>query len=170
MLSAGTSISLPYFEYSISMNMGESISKFLTYFISLSYIVALQFVIPIFVIPILGILLISIFFLKKHKSAKEEVELVSEKLDNRDLMILEAIKRGYKTLTEISTFTGLPKSTTYRRLRKLTALGYLNEDRGYGKVFYQFNVKAKKTKLSKKKITEGIVEGEDKGKSKKSNL
>ncbi|PVU76141.1 hypothetical protein DDW11_00050 [Sulfolobus sp. SCGC AB-777_G06] len=48
-------------------------------------------------------------------------------MDNRDLLVMEAIKRGYKTLSEISNFTGIPKTTTYRRLKKLTSLGYLQE-------------------------------------------
>jgi Fe2+ or Zn2+ uptake regulation protein len=68
---------------------------------------------------------------------------------------MEAIKRGYKTLTEISNFTGIPKTTTYRRLKKLTSLGYLQETKEYGKVYYDLNLRTRGTRT---KINKGIAE------------
>ncbi|WP_230937906.1 helix-turn-helix domain-containing protein [Sulfolobus acidocaldarius] len=66
----------------------------------------------------------------------EEVNLSNETLDERDTMILEAIKMGGNNLTEIMRLTGLPKSTIYRRIRKLVRLGYVEEIRERGKVRY----------------------------------
>ena len=95
------------------------------YFQNLNYTYAIIF--------FLVVISVSLIVIKLRK--RSEIEIIHERLDNRDLMILEAIKRGYKTLTEISSYTKLPKSTTYRRLKKLTELGYLTNYREYGKVY-----------------------------------
>lgn len=103
----------------------------------------------------LAIISFATLLIIRRIKAKSEVQIVGEKLDNRDLLIMEAIKRGYKTLTEISDFTGIPKSTTYRRLKKLTSLGYLQGTREYGRVYYDLNLG---TRGISTKINKGIEE------------
>ncbi|WP_338599030.1 helix-turn-helix domain-containing protein [Sulfolobus tengchongensis] len=67
---------------------------------------------------------------------EEGVDLVTDKLDERDAIVLEAIKMGTNTLADIVRQTGLPKSTAYRRVKKLVKLGYIEEIREEGKVRY----------------------------------
>ena len=44
---------------------------------------------------------------------------------------------GTKTLADIVRQTGLPKSTAYRRVKKLVKLGYVEEIREEGKIRYE---------------------------------
>ncbi|XDF43412.1 helix-turn-helix transcriptional regulator [Saccharolobus solfataricus] len=67
---------------------------------------------------------------------EESVDLAPEVLDERDTIVLEAIKKGTNTLSDIVKQTGLPKSTAYRRVKKLVKLGYVEEIREEGKVRY----------------------------------
>lgn len=69
-------------------------------------------------------------------SSEEEAELSSEELDDRDAIVLEAFKKGARTLSEAVKYTGLPKSTVYRRIKKLVKLGYLEERRERGSIWY----------------------------------
>ncbi|QGA55281.1 helix-turn-helix domain-containing protein [Sulfolobus sp. E5-1-F] len=82
-----------------------------------------------------------ILFLLRRKSVEikeeeESVDFVPEVLDERDTIVLEAIKMGTNTLAEIVRQTGLPKSTAYRRVKKLVKLGYIEEIREEGKIRY----------------------------------
>jgi hypothetical protein len=86
------------------------------------------------ILLLLAIIPFAALLVTRRIKAKSEVQIVSEKLDNRDLLVIEAIKRGYKTLTEISNFTSIPK-TTIHRLKKLTSLGYLQETKEYCRVY-----------------------------------
>ncbi|ACP46642.1 conserved hypothetical protein [Sulfolobus islandicus Y.G.57.14] len=67
---------------------------------------------------------------------EETVDFVPEVLDERDTIVLEAIKMGTNTLADIVRQTGLPKSTAYRRVKKLVKLGYIEEIREEGKIRY----------------------------------
>ncbi|MCY0860557.1 MAG: helix-turn-helix domain-containing protein [Sulfolobaceae archaeon] len=68
---------------------------------------------------------------------EDKIDMISsETLDERDTLVLEAIKMGTDTLAEIIRLTGLPKSTAYRRLKRLVKLGYIEEVREKGKVRY----------------------------------
>ncbi|WP_016731999.1 helix-turn-helix transcriptional regulator [Saccharolobus islandicus] len=67
---------------------------------------------------------------------EESVDFVPEVLDERDTIVLEAIKMGTNTLADIVRQTGLPKSTAYRRVKKLVKLGYIEEIREEGKIRY----------------------------------
>ncbi len=67
---------------------------------------------------------------------EENIDLISNVLDERDTIVLEAIKMGTSTLADIVRQTGLPKSTAYRRVKKLVKLGYIEEIREEGKVRY----------------------------------
>ncbi|MBB5252645.1 helix-turn-helix domain-containing protein [Sulfurisphaera ohwakuensis] len=98
--------------------------------------------------PLLAVSLLLIII----RYRRNKIEISYDKIDKRDIMVLEAIKRGYKTLTEISSFTGLPKSTTYRRLKKLTDLGYLVCNREYGKVYYEINRPSRRKIIKTKDI------------------
>ncbi len=85
---------------------------------------------------------------KKEKVIVEQVEVakaqaeegeefhVEERLNDRDLLVLEAINKGNYTLSDIMKFTKLPKTTTYRRLKKLVSLGYVEEVKKEGRTFY----------------------------------
>ena len=74
-------------------------------------------------------------------SSEEEAELSSEELDDRDMIVLEAFKKGARTLSEAVKYTGLPKSTVYRRIKKLVKLGYLEERRERGSIWYELTNK-----------------------------
>jgi len=103
---------------------------------------------PILVLMVIDVILIGLIvwlLLGKRKVSvprKEEVTLVNDVLDERDKMVLDAIKSGAKTLSEIINKTGLPKATAYRRVKKLVSLGYVEEIRERGKVYYKFKEKA----------------------------
>ncbi|BDC17649.1 transcriptional regulator [Acidianus sp. HS-5] len=74
---------------------------------------------------------------KRSEEVKEEETVVVE-LDERDKLVLDAVKKsgGVSTLSDLVKQTGLPKTTVYRRLKGLTAMGYLEEVREKGKVKY----------------------------------
>jgi len=72
-----------------------------------------------------------------QEAEEEETELTQETLNDRDILVLEAFKQGAKTLSDAVKATGLPKSTVYRRIKKLVRLGYLVERREKGKIWYE---------------------------------
>ncbi|MGC9105104.1 MAG: helix-turn-helix transcriptional regulator [Thermoprotei archaeon] len=67
----------------------------------------------------------------------EEAVLDESTLNDRDWQVLEAIKSGANTLADIVKVTGLPKTTAYRRVKKLVRLGLVKEVRERGKVRYE---------------------------------
>lgn len=87
-----------------------------------------------------------VYSLKKERSKRKEEEEGEEKeetitqaeLNDRDLAVLNAIKAGASTLSEIMKATNLPKTTTYRRVKKLVSLGYVQEIRKNGKIYYVY--------------------------------
>ena len=85
--------------------------------------------------------------IRRNKGIKTDYS----EFDERDLMILEAIKRGYKTLSEISDFTKISKSTVYRRLEKLHERGYVSYSRISGTVCYELNLKKNETVKDEKR-------------------
>jgi uncharacterized membrane protein len=75
--------------------------------------------------------------IRNEKGRDDEIiEVVNDALDERDTIVLEAIKMGASTLADIVRQTGLPKSTAYRRIKKLVKLGYIEEMREGGKIKY----------------------------------
>ncbi len=71
------------------------------------------------------------------EEAEEKEEQQSEgRLNDRDLLVLEAINKGNYTLSDIMKFTKLPKTTAYRRVKKLISLGYVEEVKKEGRTFY----------------------------------
>lgn len=147
MLTTDTSISLTQFNYVNAFTTKDGLLKILLYFVLPNY--------QGYILLSLAIISFATLLIIRRIKAKSEFQIVSEELDNRDLLVIEAIKRGYKTLTEISNFTGIPKTTTYRRLKKLTSLGYLQETKEYGRVYYDLNLRTRGTRT---KIHKGIVE------------
>ena len=84
--------------------------------------------------------LVSLYRLRRRTQVKLEqgVEIeVDRGLADRDRAIIEAIKKGANTLSEIVRATGLPKTTVYRRVKRLVKEGYLVERREGGKVWYE---------------------------------
>jgi uncharacterized membrane protein len=70
---------------------------------------------------------------------EEAVSLEESELNDRDKQVLEAIRAGNKTLSDIVRATGLPKTTAYRRVKKLVKLGLVREVREKGRVVYETN-------------------------------
>jgi uncharacterized membrane protein len=71
--------------------------------------------------------------------SEEAVSLEESELNERDKQVLEAIRAGNKTLSDIVRATGLPKTTAYRRVKKLVKLGLVREVREKGRVVYETN-------------------------------
>ncbi|ARM76806.1 helix-turn-helix transcriptional regulator [Acidianus manzaensis] len=90
---------------------------------------------------VLGYVLYLFRKIKKEDKEKEEEgeskEVVESTLNDRDLLVLNAINSGATTLSEIIKVTKLPKTTAYRRVKKLVSLGYIQEVRKNGKIYYQ---------------------------------
>ncbi|MCQ4342296.1 MAG: helix-turn-helix domain-containing protein [Sulfolobaceae archaeon] len=63
---------------------------------------------------------------------EEAVSLEESELNEREKQVLEAIRAGNKTLSDIVRATGLPKTTAYRRVKKLVKMGLLREVRRRG--------------------------------------
>ncbi len=77
-----------------------------------------------------------LFFLIKRNKINISFEENTNALDERDKKIIEAIKKGADNLTKISEMAQLPRTTVYRRVKRLKSLGYLEEIREKGKVKY----------------------------------
>ncbi|MQL56236.1 helix-turn-helix transcriptional regulator [Acidianus ambivalens] len=88
-----------------------------------------------------SLLFFFLYYIRRNKRTKEEGEKEEEiqiGLDERDKVVLDAIKKsgGTSTLSELVKQTNLPKTTVYRRLKRLVAMGYVEEVREKGKVRY----------------------------------
>jgi Sugar-specific transcriptional regulator TrmB. len=59
-----------------------------------------------------------------------------DQLDDRDVKILNAIKSGADSLSKISELSLLPRTTVYRRVKRLVNMGIVQEIRERGKVKY----------------------------------
>lgn len=76
------------------------------------------------------------FFKFRNRDREEDLEYISG-LDERDRLVLNAVKQGKNSLGDIMRATNLPKTTTYRRLKRLVSMGYLEELRESGKITYR---------------------------------
>jgi len=74
---------------------------------------------------------------------KQEVQ-VRIGLDDRDRLILDALKDGEKTASELMTLTGIPKTPLYRRLKKLLEAGLIEAVDEGGQRVYRLKVEDKK--------------------------
>jgi uncharacterized membrane protein len=88
-----------------------------------------------------SLLFFFLYYIRRNKRTKQEEEKEEEiqiGLDERDKVVLDAIKKsgGTSTLSELVKQTNLPKTTVYRRVKRLVAMGYVEEVREKGKVRY----------------------------------
>jgi len=68
---------------------------------------------------------------------KVKVSRVLEVLDERDRAIIEVLKSGPKTPQELIKVTDMSKATFYRRIKRLIELGYVEQVKKEGRVFYK---------------------------------
>jgi len=86
--------------------------------------IPLQYFLPIDILLGLLAFFISKSLLdRKAKVEEEEVVISSEELDDKEKVVLEAIKNGAKTLNQVMKATGLPKATAYRKIKSLIRKG-----------------------------------------------
>jgi len=91
-----------------------------------------------------AVLVFTALLIKKRKSRPTiEGELVGG-LDDRDRAILEALKGGEMSLSELARKVNLSKSVVWRRVRKLVSEGYLTKRDVGGKTFYRLTDKGMK--------------------------
>jgi len=76
--------------------------------------------------------------LKEVSQGEDKLE-IEEGLNDRDKLVLNAVVNGARALSDIVRVTGLPKTTAYRRVKKLVKEGLLVERREGGKVWYEPN-------------------------------
>ncbi|MCI2415152.1 MAG: winged helix-turn-helix domain-containing protein [Candidatus Aramenus sp.] len=69
-------------------------------------------------------------------SGREKEVLLSSSVTANEEKVLEAIRNGAKTLNEIMKYTGLPKSTAYKALRRLVKEGKIERVGNGGNVRY----------------------------------
>ncbi|MUM65404.1 helix-turn-helix domain-containing protein [Acidianus infernus] len=79
----------------------------------------------------------SIIITYKIMKGRSKIEVQTQEIDERDKKIIEAIKSGADNLTKIAELSSLPRTTVYRRVKKLVSLGIVNEIRENGKVRYE---------------------------------
>lgn len=79
----------------------------------------------------------SIMIIYKIMKGRSKIEVQTQEIDERDKKIIEAIKSGADNLTKIAELSSLPRTTVYRRVKKLVSLGIINEIRENGKVRYE---------------------------------
>lgn len=96
----------------------------------------------IMVIPAITVLLvIIILYLRKRRLSS--LTISKSILDERDREIIDMVKtKGAISLSELTKLLNVPKSTIWRRVRKLQKLGYIEVERVSGKLI----VKVKKEK------------------------
>ena len=91
---------------------------------------------PLIAAIVIGGVLLSIYLMHRGK-ALGEVDISQYEIDERDRMILDVLKSGPKTASEIMEATGIPKSPLYRRLSKLVEKGYIESVKVEGKNVYR---------------------------------
>ncbi|MFP3162392.1 MAG: helix-turn-helix domain-containing protein [Acidianus hospitalis] len=79
----------------------------------------------------------SIMIIYKIMKGRSKIEVQTQEIDERDKKIIMAIKSGADNLTKIAELSSLPRTTVYRRVKKLVSLGIINEIRENGKVRYE---------------------------------
>lgn len=67
---------------------------------------------------------------------RREVERL-EALDDRDRAIISALKSGPMTPQELIELTDMSKATFYRRIKRLISMGYIEQVKKEGKVYYR---------------------------------
>jgi uncharacterized membrane protein len=150
---------------SATLNSSYLTLTFLTSNLTLIYVIASQQVVSpqttsntpsdsFFLVIILILLALSLavtsfiayLFIKNIRKEKEKILTEEEvevsnanQLDERDKVVLSAIEKGADTLAKISKITGLPRTTAYRRVKRLINLGYVKEVREGNRIKYIVN-------------------------------
>ncbi len=78
-------------------------------------------------------------FLRQRRGEGRRLEISEtppDQIDEKDKMIIDKIREGNYNLSKIAELTGIPRTTVYRRVKRLIKLGYLAEERKDGKVRY----------------------------------
>jgi uncharacterized membrane protein len=70
-------------------------------------------------------------------------ERLPEGLDERDATIIRALESGPKTPQELLKELDMSKATFYRRVKRLISLGYIEQVRRDGKVYYRLKSRRK---------------------------
>jgi len=73
------------------------------------------------------IIVIAVLLARRGKGSNVNANLVLDVLDERDRSILDALKEGPKTASELMRLTGIPKTALYRRLKKLLGMNLIEE-------------------------------------------
>jgi len=68
---------------------------------------------------------------------------LGDEIDERDIQIMKILKNGSFNITKLSEESNIPRTTVYRRLRRLIKLGYVIEIREKNKVTYKLTEKGK---------------------------
>jgi len=87
--------------------------------------IPLQYFLPIDIFLGLLAFFISKTLLDRRAKVEEEEIIISseEELDDKEKIVLDAIKSGAKTLNQVMKVTGLPKATAYRKIKSLIRKG-----------------------------------------------
>lgn len=90
---------------------------------------------------IFGIIWIPVlmFYYRRRRLAME-----MEVLDERDRAIVEALKSGPMTPQELIKLTDMSKATFYRRIKRLIDMGYVEQIKKEGRVYYRLKEKSGK--------------------------
>ncbi|BDC18170.1 winged helix-turn-helix transcriptional regulator [Acidianus sp. HS-5] len=118
---------------------GKTFITFYTNCITIVYCVRIDSIFnnPFLYIGILSTAGVITIIYKIMKGRSNKVEVQTQDIDERDKKIIEAIKVGANNLTKIAEMSSLPRTTVYRRVKKLVKLGIINEIRENGKVRYE---------------------------------
>lgn len=73
------------------------------------------------------VVIVATLLLARRNDSDIKASLVTESLDERDKSILNALKDGPKTASELKKLTGIPKTALYRRLKKLLNMNLIEE-------------------------------------------
>lgn len=104
----------------------------------------------IIVVIVVALLLAYYLFRISRRSKPAAVEpMLTSGLDDRDMLILKVLEDNEMSLSDISRVTGLNKSVVWRRVKRLTDLGFLFRRVEKGKTIYGLTVTGKEALKTK---------------------
>ncbi len=78
---------------------------------------------------------LAIYVLSHKKTTSENgFDLIESRIDDRDFLLLNLIKKGGHSISSLAKESGLSKSVVWRRIRKLEEMGLIETSKGIGKV------------------------------------
>jgi uncharacterized membrane protein len=81
---------------------------------------------------------LALYYIRRRRG-----ERLPEGLDERDVAIIRALESGPKTPQELLKELDMSKATFYRRVKRLISLGYIEQVRRDGKVYYRLKSRRK---------------------------